>query len=283
MIDAPTLSDLWASRDLFRDPILAATVAGAMLGWLGVYVVLRRMVFVAAAVSQAAALGVALAFYAQIHLSWEVSPVLGAVTLTLLVSVLFMLDPERLRITRESILGLAFVLAGGAAVAIGDRISQEAHEIGAILFGTAVLVRSSDLWLILGLSGALFVGHALTTRGMVLAAFDPAAAKVQGLPVRWLDAFLFLSVGAMVAIATRALGALPVFAFTVLPAMAALALGGRVGTVLVLSAVLGGTSGLLGYILAFLRDLPVGASQTIVAASWVALALIIRLVVSKLR
>jgi zinc transport system permease protein len=278
-----SLGDLFASWELFRDPIIAATAAGAVLGWLGVYVVLRRMVFVAAAVSQAAALGVALAFYVQIHLAWHISPVFGAIVLTSAVSLLFMLDPKRLRITRESILGLAFVLTGGAAVAIGDRISQEAHEIGAILFGTAVLVRTGDLWLILGIGGVLLAGHVWTTRGMVLAAFDPDAARVQGLPVRWLDAFLFLSIGVMVAVATRALGALPVFAFTVLPAMAALALGNRVGLVLVLSMVLGALSGFLGYVLAFMRDLPVGASQTLVAASWVGLALLVRLLLGRIR
>ncbi len=281
MIEQPTLGELWASRDLFRDPILAATAAGTILGWLGVYVVLRRMVFVAAAVSQAAALGVALAFYAQIHLATDVSPVLGAVSLTFLVSLLFMLDPLRLRITRESILGLAFVFAGGSAVAIGDRISQEAHEIGSILFGTAVLVRTFDLWLILILASLLLIGHIWTTRGMLLSSFDPDAARVQGLPIRLLDAFLFLSVGAMVAVATRALGALPVFAFTVLPAMAALAIGGRLWFVLILSACLGALSGGLGYVLAFMRDLPVGASQTIVAACWVGAALLVRLLIPR--
>ena len=56
-------------------------------------------------------------------------------------------------------------------------------------------------------------------------------ARVQGMPVRALNAFLFVSIGLAVALCTRALGALPVFAFSVLPAMTALVLTSRIGLV----------------------------------------------------
>jgi hypothetical protein len=45
----------------------------------------------------------------------------------------------------------------------------------------------------------------------------------------------------------------------------------------VLAAVLGAAAGGLGYLLAFFESLPVGASQTLVAAIFVALALPLRL------
>ena len=51
--------------ELFADATLTGTIAGAILGFLGVYVVLRRMVFLTAALSQVAGLGVVLAFYAH--------------------------------------------------------------------------------------------------------------------------------------------------------------------------------------------------------------------------
>ena len=74
------LAGFVAAWDLFRDPVLCAIIAGATLGFLGVYVVLRRMVFVTVAVTQASALGVALAFFADIHLGWAVDPIAGAMS-----------------------------------------------------------------------------------------------------------------------------------------------------------------------------------------------------------
>ena len=68
------------------------------------------MVFVSAAVTQSSALGVALAFFAEIHLGTHVSPDLGAVVLALGTTLLLMMDPARLRLTRESVLGLAYAL-----------------------------------------------------------------------------------------------------------------------------------------------------------------------------
>ena len=68
-----TFLDGW---DVFRDPVLASFVAGATLGLLGVYIVLRRMVFVSAALSQAAGLGVAYLDEAFLRMEYGV-PVTG--------------------------------------------------------------------------------------------------------------------------------------------------------------------------------------------------------------
>lgn len=69
------------------------------------------------------------------------------------------------------------------------------------------------------------------------------------------------------------LGALPVFAFSVLTAMAALALTARIGAVFVLALVLGAASGVGGYVVSFRADLPVGATQTATAVALLAAAL----------
>ena len=46
-------SDFWAGRELWAEPLFAGVLAAAVLGYLGVFIVLKRMVFVSAALSQA--------------------------------------------------------------------------------------------------------------------------------------------------------------------------------------------------------------------------------------
>ena len=53
------------------------------------------------------------------------------------------------KMSRETLVGMAFVTTSALAVLVGDRIAQEAHDIAAVLFGTAVLVRPIDLQLVL--------------------------------------------------------------------------------------------------------------------------------------
>ena len=272
----PSLVSFWDAWSLFRDPILCALIAGAVLGFLGIYIVLRRMVFVSVAVTQSSALGVAVAFFAEIHLGLSLDPIVGAIVFSLLSTVLLSLDPRRLGLPRESLLGFAFALTGAATILIEDRIVQEAHDIHSILFGSAVLVRPVDLLAVAITGAVVMIFHLVTYRGVVFASFDPDVARVQGLPVRLLSACLLASIGAMAGVAARALGALPVFALATLPALAALLMGVSLRWAFALAAFSGALAGGLGYVFAFFYEFPVGGSQTLIASVILVLAFVFR-------
>jgi zinc transport system permease protein len=275
---------------------LTGGLAGALLGFLGVQIVLRRMVFASSAIAQAAALGVALSFWVPaaidpighaarhaadpsahvVPLLFE--PVLWALVASLLATLAFNANPIKLHLTRESVLGVVFLAGAAGTVIVGDRITQESHDLAAILFGSAVVVERSDLILVAIATVCLLGIHILFWRPLVFVAFDPVGARVQGLPVARLNLFVFLAVGIAVALATRALGALPVFAFSVLPAMAALALTSNLALVFALGTGIGAFAGAAGYAISFRGELPVGATQSAVALGVLALALVRRVV-----
>jgi zinc transport system permease protein len=160
---------------------------------------------------------------------------------------------------------VVYVGAWTLAVLVGDRITQEAHDIASILFGTAVLVDDSDLVWVVAVAAVVALAHVFFHRGFVFAAFDPEGARVQGLPVATLDLMSWALVALAVAVTTRALGVLPVFACAGLPALAALAWVPRLRFVLPIAMAIGAASGGLGYLAAFFGELPVGASQAAVA------------------
>ena len=278
MLDRPdTWQQLAVAVQLFREAILAGAVAGVVLGYLGVHVVLRRMVFLAATLTQAAGLGVALAFWLGIVAGLRVPPTLGALACALCAAGLMSLRLGRLHVSQEALMAVIWLLAGGLAVLVGARITQEAHDIAAILLGTAVMVSPADLAVLLDLGlPALAVALWLRPR-LVFSGFDPDGARVQGLAVRWLDLVLLALITVVTAAATRALGALPVFAFSVLPALAALLLTSVTRRVFALAATLGALCGVVGFLLAFVFDLPVGATQTALAGGLVAVGAGVRL------
>ncbi|MNL44741.1 High-affinity zinc uptake system membrane protein ZnuB [compost metagenome] len=171
---------------------------------------------------------------------------------------------------------MAYLVGGAGTLMVGTRITQEAHDIQAILFGTGVLVRPSDTTWVLVTALVLIALMLWWRRGLVFASFDPDGAKVRGLPVTFLGGFILVAIAFTVSIATRALGALPVFAFSVLPAMAAIALARNPTAAMILAALFGALGGLGGYLLAFFGDFPVGASQTVFCALLAVLALAAR-------
>lgn len=297
----PTFAEFFANWSIFRDAVITGAAAGALLGFLGVQIVLRRMVFASSAIAQAAALGVALSFWVptivdpighavrhaadpSAHIvPFLFEPVLWALGASLLATLAFISNPVKLHLTRESVLGVVFLAGAAGAVIIGDRITQEAHDLAAILFGSAVVVQPADLVLVVGATVVVLGIHVAFWRPLIFVAFDPIGARVQRLPVRTLNFFVFVAVGTAVALCTRALGALPVFAFSVLPAMAALALTSNLALAFALATVIGALAGAGGYAVSFRGELPVGATQSAVALAILTLALARRAIAGMLK
>jgi zinc transport system permease protein len=277
-----TFFDAW---ELFRAPVLAGALAGALVGLLGVYVVLRRMVFLAGALSQSAGLGVALAFLGRVRFGLEGvlgSPTLGAAVATLITATLLVGGRTEAGARRDGLLGLAWLVGAAGTLVVGTRIAEEVQDIQSILFGSAVVVLDDDLERLIKLAVPVGLFHVWWRRGFLQAAFDPEGARVRGLPVWLLDAVLIGTIALSISLCTRVLGALPVFAFSVLPAMAAVRVSAHIERALWVAAAIGAACGAGGYVLAWRFDLPVGASQTLLAAVTVLVASGVRTVVTRL-
>ena len=259
----------WA---LFREPTLAGAMAGALLGVLGVYVVLRRMVFLAAAVSQTAGLGVALSFW--LGAAW-LPPAGGAVVLTLAAVLFIATDRSAGTGRRDALLGVTFLVGAAGTLVAGNFIKHELQDIDTLLFGVAVAVLPEDFTLLAWTTAGLLLLHAWCWRGFAAISFDPDGAAVRSMPVRLLDLALLASLALAVAVTTFVLGALPAFAFSVLPALAALRLATNVPQTLVIAGLLGAAAGGGGYVVSFLLALPVGPVQTLTAAALFAVTVVV--------
>jgi zinc transport system permease protein len=267
----------WEARFLWQEPLLASLVGAGLLGYLGFFVVLRRVAFMSAALSQVSGLGVATAFWVGSFFGisphedtapWA-SPVTFALVFALLGAAAFSWPARLRRVAPESAVALAYLVSSALVVVVlsSSRIAQEAHEIGDLLFGNAVVVRREHLVqlcvaavLVLGLHAALF-------KDFLFISFDPETAGSLGAPVRRLDLALHGSLAVSVAVCTRALGALPVFAFLVLPAGAALLWSERLKVVLVLSVAFALLSAAGGYWLSWTWSLPTGPVMVALAAA----------------
>ena len=249
--------------------MLAAVIGGALLGYLGFFVLLRRIAFMSAALSQMSGLGVALAFWvgSLVGISphdqtpWLLSPGFGALLFAGVGAVLMALPARSKRVTAESVVALSYLGASAFVMVVlsSPRIAQEAHEIGDLLFGNAVVVKRSEL-IELAIAAVVTFGiHGALFKSFLFASFDRDTATVFGVPVKRIELLLHLTLAMSIAVATRALGALPVFAFLVLPAGAALLFSERLKVVLALSIAFGIVSAALGYYLSWTFSLPTGS------------------------
>lgn len=260
----------WEASFLWREAVVAAIAVSVSCALVGVYAILRRVVFLPAALSQTAGVGVALSFVLLAHLPaaqgvFGARPEVFALAITLFAAFGLGWMPEPRHLSREAIIGIVFVAASALVLLIGDKLPQESHDIDDVLFGYAVVVEVSRMWIAIGVCAAVCLVHFFLMRIFVLVSFDRNTARAHGVSVRWVDAALFLTLGLSIATGTWTIGALPVFAFTILPGAAALNLFHDMRLVFVTAVTLGAVSAFLGYWAAWQIGLPTGPSMVATA------------------
>lgn len=271
-------ADFWAGRDLWREPMLAGLLAAAVLSYLGVFIVLKRMVFVSAALSQISGVGVATAFWvgsfvgidphAHSPIPLWLEPSWFSLAFACGAAALVSLRPGHRKLQNETIVGLGYVVSSALVLAIlnSPRIAQEAHAVGDILFGNAVTVPRQQIAALAAAGLVALAVHALFFKELLYVSYDPETAAVQGVgTVRW-EILLNVTAAIVISVATRAVGALPVFAFTVLPPAAALMLTERMRSTVALSIAFGVVAAAVGYYLSWVEAMPTGATMVVVAS-----------------
>ncbi len=268
----------WDCSFLWFEAVISAVALGATCAFLGVYMLMRRVVFLPAAISQIAGLGVVLAFLLaatfELRDLWLFDPIFFSTVMSLGAALAIGWMPEPRRLSREAIIGVAYILSWALIIAIGELIPQESHDINDLLFGNAVAVERSQMWVALLSSGLVISIHLLAHSPFMLVSFDRETALAHELPVRLVDGVLFLTLGLIASQATRTIGALPVFAFSVVAPAAALMLSQHLSVIFGLAALIGAGAAFLGYWISFQLSLPTGACMAATTgAIWLALTL----------
>ncbi len=275
----PLLSDLLLAENagmsfleaipILRNGILACLLTALMCAFLGVYVILKRIVFASAALAQISALGVAFSFLVGTLLGQDlpeevhhVRPILFSV----LAAGFLAIQTKERKITRESLLGIGYIVPAGLVLLILDKISSETREIENILFGNTVFVPTWQVLLLLVTAVVVLAIHLTFHKEFIFVAFDPDSARAAGLRTALLNQVSFMTIGVTISISISTIGALPVFGFIVIPAAGALMLTNRLKTAFFLSVLFGGLSAFSGFYLSFLYSLPTGPAMLGTAA-----------------
>lgn len=272
-----------SSYQLWGGAVIAGMVAGWVCGFIGIYIILHRIVFVSAAMSEVSSLGVMAAFWLaqmeavnQSQHTEDVLPLMFAAVFTGIFAAA-MAGQASARIadrskSAEAFIGAVYLLSTAGLLVIGDRVTQGAHDVANVLFGNTVVVDNGHLMLLLAVCIPVFIFHLIFKKDILFISFDPVMALTLKYPVGFLRIFLLVSLGIVISIGTRVIGALPVFSLSVLPAAACLSLFKDTHRSFWASAIVGALSAFLGYLISFLFSFPTGACITLVAGGFLILS-----------
>jgi zinc/manganese transport system permease protein len=240
-------------------PFLACLVMLAILGYIGIHVLKREIIFIDIALAQIAAVG-AIAAHVVFHFHGDSVHAYGlALGSTLIAAAFFAIVRRRVvQIPLEAVIGVSYAVSAAAAlflvgVAPGGHVHIQEMLAGSILWATwGDVLWSAVVFAAVGLCFYLF----RQPIRLISDDYDDAIAKGYNVPA-W-DFLFYALVGVVITLAVRIAGVVVVFAFLIMPATLSAAFASGWTGRLVVAWLAGAISTALGLLFAARYDFSVG-------------------------
>lgn len=255
--------DLLAPYDFafFQRGMVAATLAGALCGVLGVFVVLRGMSYIGHGLSHAVFGGAAASAVMSINFF------VGAGIWGIISGVLIGRIARQKIIGADAAIGIVTTASFAGGIALLNRYGQARKSIEAVLFGSVLGVSWADIAAILAVSLAVGAIVLFAYRAFLFATFDPQVATVSGERVAAIEVMLMVMLSVTILVTMRVIGTLLISALLVIPAATARMVTNSFSRMLMLSPMIGAACCLVGMNLSYHLDTSAGATIILVAAA----------------
>jgi ABC-type Mn2+/Zn2+ transport system permease subunit len=279
-----TLRHILSPDFLLRNSVYTSVLVGFACPLVGVFLVMRRLVFLGVALPQISSTGVAIALSLPLWLGFRLTDhgshsahqlaFVGSIIFSLTAILILAFLERRGRGQPEGRLGTAYVVA--AALGILLLAKNPYGEIGWLdmLKGEVIAVHNSDLALTAAALTIVVATLGLFHKELLLVSFDRETAITLRKNVVFWDVLLYILIGLTVSMAVLSVGPLITFGFLLIPALAAHLFARNMHQFTVLASLIGGVTAFLGFWIAYQCDLPVGPTDVVLlgvvyAAAWV--------------
>ena len=252
----------------FVRALIASMMVGVVCAVVGTYVVLRGVAFIGDAIAHAAFPGVVAAF--MLSIPFYVGAAVAAVGTALAIGWV----TKRAGIRQDTAIGVLFAGTFAFGVFLFSTINGYVADLFSFLLGNVLAIGPGDLvaLLVLGLGVIAIVG--LLWKELLYATFDPLGAAASGIKVERLE-YLFLALVALtIVVSLQAVGIILVVAMLVTPAATAQMLTVRFTRLMLVAALVGIASSVVGLYLSYWLDVASGATIVLVQTGMFLLALV---------
>src|SRR5688572_6146731 len=264
-----TLREILDPDFLLRNSVYIGLLIGLICPLVGIFLVVRRLIFMGVALPQVSSCGIAFAF--ALH-SWHFIPHLeessehglalaGASVFTLGTLVLLAVLDRKQRGSTEGRIGTVYVLAGAWSILLLLKNPFGEHGLLERLQGKIIAVSNFDL----GLTAIIFFVVLLCLiwfqKELLLVSYDREMALSLGKQAAVWDGLLFVIIGLVISLAVLSVGPAVTFGFLILPPLIVKSFARTMRQFCIWSSLLGAISSVIGFWIAYEHDLPVGPTD----------------------
>ena len=246
--------------EFFRNGLAVATLAGALCGLVGVYVVLKGMSYIGHGLSHAIFGG----FAASALLG--VNVLLGAGAWGLASALMINGITRRRVIGSDAAIGVITTASFALGLALIAVFGGTGASFDSALFGSILGVATLDVAVVAGVLAFAVAVVAARYRALLFTTFDPEVADVSGISTARMDALLMLVLAAAILATMQVLGVTLVAATLVIPATVARMVTDSFARMLWLATGIGALCGFVGMNLSYHLDVQSGPTIVLVGA-----------------
>jgi len=258
---------------LLRNSVYTSVLIGFACPLVGVFLVLRRLVFMGVALPQISSTGIAIALSVPMWLgllqpehaahSEHLYAFAGSTFFSLAAILIMAILERRGTGSPEGRLGAAYVVAAALSIII---LSQNRYgEVGwlDLMKGEVITIDNYDLGLTAITLAVVLTVLGLFHKEILFVSFDRAMAATLGKNIVFWDVLLYLLIGLTVSMAVLSVGPLISFGFLLLPALTSHLFARTMRQFTIIASVVGGICSFLGFWIAYDYNLPVGPTDVV--------------------
>jgi ABC-type Mn2+/Zn2+ transport system permease subunit len=259
---------------LLRQALIGSVLVGLVCPLVGVYFVVRRMIFLGVALPQLSAAGIAFSFFVyrvmvgphqHFGLTERNLAMIGSFAFTL-IGLLILAALERHKETVEARIGITYAIAAAATILfVAADPGADAHMVS-LLKGDILATTSASLGVLAAVFGTVVLVLLAFRKEFLLVSFDRDLAIVFSKRVGLWDSLLYLLIGITISLGVMFAGPLVTFGFLVVPPLTARLITHRMITFSLVAAGLGAATAFVGFYCAYRFDMPLGPAEVAVAS-----------------
>lgn len=243
----------------FQNALLGSILASILCGFIGTYIVTRRLVFISGGITHASFGGVGLGVYLGI------SPILSAAVFAVLSAFGIQWFSSHRNMREDSAIAVFWTLGMSIGIICSFLTPGFMPDLTSFLFGNILTITRNDLYM-MSLLTLVTISFFLTfLRAIIMISFDREFARSRQIPVCILEYALMTLVALTIVVTLRMVGIVLVLSMFTIPPATANILTNKYQNIIIISILFGVLSCLGGLFCSFYYNIPSGASIVFVS------------------
>lgn len=238
----------------FQNALLGAFLASILCGFIGTYIVTRRLVFISGGITHASFGGIGIGVFTGIN------PILSAMVFAIMSAFGVQWISRKQDVRKDSAIAMFWTLGMSVGIICCFLTPGFMPDLPSFLFGSILAIDSADLWLLGILTLIVALLFTFLLRPIQSVAFDSTFARSQHLPVAIIE-YTMMTLIAMTIVATlKMVGIVLAISLLTIPQMTANLFTFSYKRMIALSVILGWIDCIIGLYASYWLNVPSGAT-----------------------